>query len=249
MWGGCGMAAAAPTGAGIPAPEARRRSGGPCPARTTRARGTTSPSALSTIVQVAPVRDPAAPARTVARPRAARPRPGATAPPPVARLTPWRGGASKRCARRSLPRRGRAPYAGCGAGGGGGWLVLPRPASRAAPVAAASRPPRARAHCGAPRRWSPRSVSAPLVAAGRAPSLLSPRPVRPASSLRPVAGLRSLFSSGSRRARLRAGARCPPSRRCSSVVGSWLAAAPPLPGGRRARAAGPPGRFAPPRQG
>lgn len=33
------MAAAAPTGAGIPAPEARRRSGGPCPARTTRARG------------------------------------------------------------------------------------------------------------------------------------------------------------------------------------------------------------------
>lgn len=33
------MATAAPTGAGIPAPEARRRSGGPCPARTTRARG------------------------------------------------------------------------------------------------------------------------------------------------------------------------------------------------------------------
>ena len=89
------MAAAAPTGAGIPAPEARRRSGGPCPARTTRARGTTSPSALSTMVQVPPVRDPAAPARTVARPRAARPRPGATAPPPVARLSPWRGGASK----------------------------------------------------------------------------------------------------------------------------------------------------------
>ena len=55
-----------------------------------------------------------------------------------------------------------------------GWLLLPRRASRAAPGAAAPRPPRARARCGAPRRWSPRSVSACCVAAGAPPCCAPP---------------------------------------------------------------------------
>ena len=166
------MAAAAPTGAGIPAPEARRRSGGPCPARTTRARGTTSPSALSTMVQVPPVRDPAAPARTVARPRAARPRPGATAPPPVARLTPWRGGASKGV------RGGRSPV---------GVAPLMRVAGRGAVVVSWSCPARK------PRRARRRRLASPPRpgALRCAPSVVAPVGVRSACGRwsRPLAAL------------------------------------------------------------
>lgn len=91
----------------------------------------------------------------------------------------------KRCARRSLPRRGRALYAGVAAGVGGGLAALapPRQPRRARGRRPAS-PPRPGALRRAPSVVPPVGVRLPR-GRWRAPLLRSPRPGGPAPSLRP----------------------------------------------------------------
>lgn len=91
----------------------------------------------------------------------------------------------KRCARRSLPRRGRALYAGVAAGVGGGLAALapPRQPRRARGRRPAS-PPRPGALRRAPSVVPPVGVRL-LRGRWRAPLLRSPRPGGPAPSLRP----------------------------------------------------------------